>query len=335
MESPITGKEMKLVMEPAVLSFRKEKFEVVYHYYLCEDSKEQFTDDVLDTINLNQVYNQYREKYGIPFPEEIREVREQYGVSASKMSTILGFGTNQYRLYETGEVPSVANGRLILAIKEPDDFIKQVRASEHLLDSTEVKKLVQKAEKLIEVRQHNLWNLLLVERIFRNESPNAFSGYRKPDFEKIAQVIRFLSDGRDDINKTKLNKLLFYADFGCFRKTGNSITGITYRAIPLGPVPAEYDKLYMKLADDDLIQIKQKLIKDYYADVFQGLVGFDASNFSPFEIEVLQFVKEKFCHLTTNQIVEISHDESAWIQNQENRDLINYQKYAFGLKHYH
>lgn len=324
---------MKLAMEPAVLSFRKEKFEVVYHYYLCEDSGEQFTDDALDSINMNQVYNQYREKYGIPFPDEIKAIREQYGASASKMSLILGFGTNQYRLYEGGEVPSVANGRLILAIKEPDDFIKQVRASEHMLDPKDAAKLIQRAEKLDEARHNNLWNMLLAERIFRNETPNAFSGYRKPDFERIAHIISFLTSGKEDINKTKLNKLLFYADFGYFKKAGVSMTGITYRAIPLGPVPAEYDKLYMKLVDDGLIQITPKLIKDYYADMFQGLKEFDASLFTPPELKVLEGVKEKLCPLSTREIVELSHEESAWLQNNKSKDLISYPKYAFELKY--
>ncbi|MBO9573728.1 MAG: hypothetical protein J7497_16195, partial [Chitinophagaceae bacterium] len=129
MRSPITGKEMKLVKEPSRLPFRKEEFSIVYHYYLCEETKEQFTDDELDNINIIQVHNQYREKYGIPFPEEIKAIREKYQISASKMAEVLGFGPNTYRLYEAGEIPSVSNGRLILSINQPEEFIRQVEAS--------------------------------------------------------------------------------------------------------------------------------------------------------------------------------------------------------------
>lgn len=57
---------MKLTQEQDVLTYRKEKFNVSYHFYLCEDSGERFTDDELDGINMTQVYNQYREKYRIP-----------------------------------------------------------------------------------------------------------------------------------------------------------------------------------------------------------------------------------------------------------------------------
>ena len=59
MKSPITGKEMSLHKEERTMTFRKEPFNVLYHYFLCEDSKEQFTSTELDEININQLYNQY------------------------------------------------------------------------------------------------------------------------------------------------------------------------------------------------------------------------------------------------------------------------------------
>lgn len=71
MKSPITGSEMILQKEKRTLSFRKEEFEVEYHYYLCTDSKEQFEDDQLADLNVTQVYNQYRERLKLPFPDEI------------------------------------------------------------------------------------------------------------------------------------------------------------------------------------------------------------------------------------------------------------------------
>lgn len=97
MKSPITGLEMKLTKEQRSMIFRKETFDIVFHYYQCEDSGEQFTSAALDELNMNQVYNQYRDKFNIPFPDEINNIRSKYGLSASKMSEILGFGVNSYR----------------------------------------------------------------------------------------------------------------------------------------------------------------------------------------------------------------------------------------------
>ncbi len=333
MNSPKTGKPMKLVKKSGVkLAFRKEEFEITYHYYLCEDSGETYTTDEEDRVNQNQVLNQYREKYGIPFPDEIREIREMYAISASKMSDILGFGTNSYRLYESGEIPSVANGRLILAVRQPLDFIKQVEASSNILSEKERQILIAHANKVEEQRKSKIWDLVFVNHVFLHEFPNEYSGYRKPNLIKLAHVIAFFSE-RMDLFKTKLNKLLFYADFGLYKKTAYSMTGLTYRAIPLGPVPAQYDSLFSKLCEDNLINISQELINNTgnYGDLIKSSITFDQSHFDSEELDVLEIVATKFKDLYAKQIVELSHKERAWQENQESKSKISYQKFAFDL----
>lgn len=71
MTSPFTGGEAILVKETREYDFRGSKFNIIHHHYHCVDTGEDYTDAQLDELNLNQVYNQYREKEGIPFPDEI------------------------------------------------------------------------------------------------------------------------------------------------------------------------------------------------------------------------------------------------------------------------
>ncbi|MDE5881336.1 MAG: helix-turn-helix domain-containing protein [Muribaculaceae bacterium] len=78
------------------------------------------------------MYNQYRVRHGIPFPDEIAGIREHYGLSAAKMAQILGLGINQCRMYENGEVPSVSNARTIIAAHEKDVFNTSRHASRSL-----------------------------------------------------------------------------------------------------------------------------------------------------------------------------------------------------------
>lgn len=63
MQSPFTGGAVQLVKEPKELEFRNEIFEIIYHSWKCTDTGELFTTDELDTVNINQVHNKYREKY--------------------------------------------------------------------------------------------------------------------------------------------------------------------------------------------------------------------------------------------------------------------------------
>ena len=323
---------MQLVKEPGTkLIFRKEEFEITYHYYLCEDSKEQFTSDELDSINQVQVQNLYREKYGIPFTEEIKEIRKKYNVSASKMAEILGMGANAYRLYEEGEIPSVSNGRLILAIKDPRDFIKQVQASSHLLDEKETVKFINSATQLIESNKKNQWSILFTKYVFHFDRPNQYNGYTVPDVNKIAQIIYYFTQ-KNELFRTKLNKLLFYTDFIMFSRTGHSMTGICYRAIQKGPVPSAYQILYAKLCEDGLISTKSIPIGDEAFDAIVGELKFDEHTFSNLEIKVLEEISDRFLKIKTKDLVEISHNESAWIQNIEKKTIISYQQFAFDLK---
>lgn len=331
MKSPITGKEMTLIKEPGILAYRKEDFKIVYHYYLCDDSSERFTNDELDAINLVQVHNQYRERYGIPFPDEISSIREKYQVSAMKMSEILGLGANAYRLYETGEMPSVANGRLILSVKEPMEFLRQVAASAHLLTERETERITQTAYGLLERERTRPWDRLFEQKIFTRQSPDEYTGYRGPQLAKIAQVITYFAEHMD-LFKTKLNKLFFYSDFCNYQQTGYSITGIAYRAIPYGPVPAEYDKLYIKLCDDAQIHVTEvDFGNGYYGDLIRPCVTFDSSLFSDFELKVLEHIAQRFKNTKTSEIVRISHEESAWKENKDDKKMISYQQHAFSL----
>lgn len=313
------------------LAYKKENFEIVYHYYLCKDSGEQFTDDSLDMLNTTQVYNQYRNKYRIPFPEEMKQIKEKYGVSALKMSEILGLGANTYRLYENGEMPSVSNGRLILSIKEPSEFIKQVEASEHILNSKESAKYISRANSILKQDMESKWNMICNNQIFYHQEPNEFTGYKLPELSKISNLIAFFCENTTNLYKTKLNKLLFYSDFLNFKNTGFSITGLSYNAIPYGLVPSEYEKLYIRLSDDQQIAIQPKYFNDICADEFNTLKNFNEDGFNKEELTTIHQVLKKLGKIGTKQVVEISHKEKAWLDNEANKNFISFQKYAFEL----
>lgn len=321
MKSPITGKEMLLRHEVSKVAFRKEEFSIVSHYYECEDSGERFTDDRLDELSIVQVHNQYREKYGIPFPDEIRRIRERYGISASKMSEILGLGANSYRLYESGEVPSVAIGRLIMSIRNPETFIQQVSASACFLTAKEVAKLTLVAE--------NLRAQPAQEAVF----PSKLNGYRQPDLSKIAGIIAFFQEFlKSPLFKTKLNKLLFYTDFNTYKLTGYSTTGLEYRAIQFGPVPSQFQKMYVNLSETGQISIDEQYFGNgAYGDEINAKVPFDQTLFSPEELDVLEHVANRYAKLSTDDIVKLSHEETGWMDNADQKALINY-RYAFELR---
>lgn len=332
MKSPITGKEMKLCKERRQLSFRKEVFDVIFHYYLDENNGEQFTTTDLDNLNLSQVYNQYRDRFNIPFTEEIKAIREQYGVPLTKMSAILGFGVNSYGQYEKGDIPSISNGRLIQIAADPMQFLGMVELCEELDEKTKIK-YKQKAHKLLDEQKRNKFRYYLNNYFLGDPLPDIYSGYRKPNLKKLTEMIKFFAE-RIQPFKTKLNKLLFYADFLMFKQTCFSISGTRYRAINMGPVPHNFQSVFEYLGNSKEIMINYVVFpKGYIGEQFLIADGnkFDVSVFAVEEMELLNKVADMFKDTSTNDIVDLSHLESAWQDNHDDKTLISYN-YAFDIQ---
>lgn len=328
MKSPFTGKEMKLVYEKRTSNFRGEEYEFEHTAWLCEDTGEQFTTDESDTASFLQVTNQYRAKYGIPYTDEIISVRKRYGISAAKMSLILGIGVNQYRLYEQGEVPSVSNGRMIRSVMNPKVMLEMVESSRNEMSLTDYEKIVNKVKSVIadseayKLGQYESKWLFAVPR-------GAGNGYAQQSIDKLKNILLYFIEKSGGVFFTKMNKLLFYADFVAYRQTGKGITGLAYKAIQHGPVPVRWDRIY-SFYDE----INQEIVQ--FSDGRAGTklvskLSPDMTEFDEDELKVLEFVCERFKSETPTQISETSHQEEAWKQNIDSDQLINYEM-AFTLK---
>ncbi len=323
---------MKLTKKESSLTYRKEEFSYCSHTYLCEDSGEQFSSTALDELNLLQVHNQYRDKHNLPFPQEIKDIRQKYGLAASKMSEILGLGINSYRNYENGEVPSNANGRLIQMINDPRKFRDIVDLCE-TLSSNQKSRLIVKINAMINVLTENQFFNSMETYLFGSKLPDSLTGYVKPNFYKLTEMVKFFAE-RLAPWKTVLNKLLFYSDFLAYRSQAYSMSGVRYRAIKMGPVPNNYNSIYEFMYNQGHIDI----INIPFSDTVFGYKfkpskekEFQADIFSATEMDVLHKVAETFSKMNTNQIIEFSHNEKAWKENEHSKKLINY-KYAFDIE---
>ena len=318
-----------LKIEPTKITFRKEDFNIQKQFYKCNDCKVQFTTDNLDEVNINQVYNQYREKYQIPFPKQLIKIRDRYGLSASKMAEVLGFGVNVYRNYESGEIPNVSNGTLLNLIRMPEEFKKVVLNKKKVFTEKQFNKLIDNLDKLIEMeRSKNYLDKFLLDE---NSIPNEFSGFSSPLIEKYANMILFFLENNNNLFKVKLNKLLFYTDFYHFKKTGYSISGYKYQAIQNGPVPYRYDLIYDYLWQNEFIQYELVEINDNLVEQPVPLKKFNEDCFEKSELDALKTIHETFKKLTRKELVDLSHQEKAWEEQIKHKGVISYLKYAFNL----
>lgn len=327
MKSPFTGKEMNLVSEKRIWKFRGEEYEYIHTSWLCPDTGERFTTDEMDDVAFVQVTNQYRAKYGIPFTDEIISVREKYDVSAAKMSLILGMGTNQWRLYETGEVPSVSNGRMIRSIKDPQVFEGYVHSSKNLLEEKEYQVLLSKIAKCSPINEDDYPEQYGLPKVFQCER-GAENGYARQSLTHLKNILLYILNQTGEVFCTKMNKLLFYADFLSYRRYGVAMTGLSYRAIDFGPVPERWDRVYSYF--EEIIQ-EPRSFGEKEGNVLMAVGQAEGDRLTSEEKSILDEVCARFISCTSSEMTRFSHEEDAWCENVEGHRRIPFDT-AFKLK---
>ncbi len=314
---------MHLLVRPSTFAIRKESFPVMYHVWHCADTGEEFEDEAMVERNIRQAEDQYRSQHKLPFPEEIHAIREQYGISAAKMSDVLRFGINQYKQYENGDLPSESNASLIFLARDPGEFCRLVELSG--LSDEEKANLTEKAETLRHQNPNWQEDEFALRLLMGDPHPTVERGFRRPDLKKFGGMAAFFAQQMKPY-KTHLNKLLFYADFLHFRRHGRSISGAKYRAIGMGPVPNNFDGLFQYTENEGFVQAE-------HHEFANGNIGTRYTMgerksvpeiFGAEEMASLQAVAERFKNVGGQEIIQISHDEPAWDRNVATRSVINY-----------
>ena len=148
---------------------------------------------------------------------------------------------------------------------------------------------------------------------------------------KFQELILYLAHKSEDdprFGATKLNKLLFYTDFGSYRMLGKPVTGATYQHLPAGPAPRQFLDAKRYLVDSGHAALE---IRPYFAGAQDRLVpkrDADLSEFSPEEIEIADSVIDEFWDYNARRISEYSHQEWAWISTSDFEDIPYYRAWV-------
>lgn len=317
--SPFRNCEAHLKRVPDTMEFRGKTYHFLNHYYMCDESGEEFTDEATGKINFAQVYNQYREENNIPFVNEIVKLREDCQLSKADMGRLLGFGENQYYRYELGEVPSPSNGRLMRTLIDNREALICAIQESSIKDSNKEKAL-SALNKLTakENEDRTIYNLLFpIKR-------SIYNGYAITNVNKVRQMILYFLGHMNVGYKTALNKLMFYADFLMYREHCVGISGLSYSALPYGNVPNNFKVLYGIF--DEVEEI------DDERPYFKPLTVCDLSVFSENEVRVLEYVAEKMAKQASTALSETNHLEDAWLKYKHDTKLLVPFSEAFSLR---
>ncbi|HHT9133353.1 MAG TPA: type II TA system antitoxin MqsA family protein [Candidatus Avalokitesvara rifleensis] len=310
-----------LVHTKEIITVRGESIAVEVEYFGCKACGGEFENTRSNVDSLDAAYREYRRLHGMLQPEEIRELRKSYGLTQGELSKLLGWGGATLSRYENGALQDETHERVLRLIKDdPQNLLRLIQGAPKSLPEGKVIRLTHEIKEVIE--EAYSFERIFEER-FGNYEPNELSGYKRLDLTKLFAAILFFC--REDVYKTKLNKLLFYADFKHYKENTVSITGVRYLRFSYGPVPDKYEYYLALLREEGMLEFEEiPLPKDVIGEEFTSKESPDLSVFLESELEVLLKVKKRFKDFTAGKIVDFSHQEKGY-KETPNGGYISYR----------
>ena len=318
------GKEIntKVISKNEIYRINDEKVEVEAKVLVCAKCGEEFFCEELDQETLVAAYNIYRRKHKLLLPEEIKQIREQYGLSQRSLAKLLNWGDKTIHRYENGSLQDRAHNSMLVFLQEPSNMKKYVLENEVGFDEKKKEKLLLTIEQM-EVDSGQRAKRRLLDIVFF-QKPSIENGFKSFDYDKFCAMVLYLAQKGGELLKVKLLKLLNYSDMIFYKENGISISGSSYIHLPYGPVPKDYDMLFGMMASDQIAHIevlfengyeKHQVIPDQ--DVPEGILS-DA------EAEVLDRVYERFKEFGSGEISKYSHNEKGYSSTRLG-EVISYQ----------
>lgn len=298
-----------------------EPIEVDARILVCVDCGEELYSEELDNATLVQAYNEYRRRHRLLLPEEIKKIREQYGLSQRSFAKLLNWGDKTICRYENGSIQDKAHNSLLLFLRKPENMRTYLTENEIALNEKQQSRLLAIVEKLEQNEEYRAERRFF--NLFFTKVPCEENGYRAFDYEKFCAMVLFFAHKSKELLKTKLMKLLNYSDMIFYKENGISISGVRYAHLPYGPVPENFDILLGTMAADHIAHIevfydggyeKHQVIPE--EEMPEGVLSGD-------EIAVLERIYEKFAGFGSADISNYSHKEKGYFETKKG-EIISY-----------
>lgn len=313
--------ETKIISKKESYTICGESIEVDAQILVCSGCGEELFCEELDNVTLVNAYNEYRRKHKLLLPEEIRKIREQYGLSQRSLARLLNWGDKTIYRYENGSIQDRAHNSLLLFLREPENMRTYLTENEVALDERQKAKLLETVDQLEKNTEHRI-GLRFFEMLF-SKTPSEENGFKAFDYEKTCAMVLFFANKNVELLKTKLMKLLNYSDMIFYKENGISISGLKYAHLPYGPVPDNFDMLLGKMASDHLAHIEVYDDNGYEKHQVIPEIDVPAGILSTEEISVLERINEKFSNFGSAEISNYSHKEKGYSSTKKG-EIISY-----------
>jgi putative zinc finger/helix-turn-helix YgiT family protein len=316
--------ESSVRVKKETMPVRGENIEIESNIRVCNNCGEELFDEKLEEDNLSRAYEEYRKKKDIIRADEIRQIREKYGLSQRTLGKILGWGEITIHRYESGAIPDLSHHKILRLLEDPNIVKTLVADVKALIPRATYKRIMGKIDTII-YQQEDGEFVQMFEGRFKHSEIGLDSGYKQFDLAKFCNVALFYAHNVKNLWITKINKLLFYTDFSFFKEFTVSLTGTKYIKLDHGPVPNDYEILYWGLEDAGYIRRIPEISGQFSGYIIEPMAEFDRDIFTQEELETMEKVLIKYGEVSSNYVRSKSHEEKGWI----NTDMLQVIPYSY------
>ena len=211
-------------------------------------------------------------------------------------------------------------------IKKYYKFIKELRAKKGLSQADVAKKIEISRSSYISFEKGGAVELSLSQAtkladLFGISLEEMQTG-QAPNYAKYKQMILAFLRNEGSITKTKLAKLLYFADFAWFYHNLRSMSGMQYRKIQYGPVSDSYFSIIDEMLDKGEININQKDGAMIISQTRSGAM-IDLSQIDEKEAELIKDIEKKWKDKKTNEIVDFTHKQLPYMYAKDD-EIVSY-----------
>lgn len=302
----------RLSSQQAVLTVRGEDVAYTETVAVCPRCGAVIGDARLEGGNLTRAYDVYRSRHGIMAPEQIRSLRDSYGLSLREFSKFLGFGEQTAYRYEHGDLPDQTHSTALRTATTAEGARMLLSQSRPKLSARSVVKIEQRIRALEANASGEIQQRLTLEKRM-SDAPSAANGYRNLSIDRVCALAFLLAGKCKDLYWTKLQKAAFFADQANFERTGQSLTGLTYAHATYGPVIDRKEEVRFILAEKGVVDFKEQ----GYGEVLVPLACDD----TPFDTDELSVIDDVARFVNTfssaTGLSNYSHHLSCWVDSSD------------------
>lgn len=305
--------------------FKGKTVEYNAEYFYCDRADETCADEQQISSNDIAMKDSYREKMGLLTSHQIAAIRARYGISQSDLCLLLGWGGKSITRYESHQVQDMAHDTILRKLdSDPEWFLQLLQTKKEVFSAASYAKYTEAGTALFE-KDHDMYlKSAIMSKYARFLHDPEANGGKELSLDIVVDMIRYYANSSKvtSLFRVKLMKMLWYADALSYKRRGCAMSGLVYRALPMGAVPLAYESI----VDLSTIHCEEIDMGDGTGYKFLPTEDKEYPHLTLKDREILDTVMQRFGKVSKNEIIETMHQEDAYTETALH-DIIPF-KYA-------